>query len=170
MRNSVATVPFELPAGWRNREHYHIALHQDGDDQVVEMTAFDDKADAKSRRYVFGKDGLLKNSSMERKSGGTKVELDWRFKKRGERYVIAWVHWSDRADDSARAMKFDYYDGPNGGALVKTITFWTLAEGDGEVVGLHDYVVDGTLVESTKAQPDGEGKPAETSPVPKTDK
>lgn len=170
-----ANTPFDLPAGWRNREHFNVTLRQDGDDQVVEMTPFDDKADAQLRQYVFGKDGLLKNSSIELKSSptgqeGTRWEVVWRFKKKGERYVIKWIKISDRARARAYGAKFNYYDGPNGSALLEEITFWDRIQGEGNVIRFHDYVVDGKLVESTEAPPDGEAKPAETPPLPKTDK
>ena len=153
LRTFGANTPFELPGGWaKEREHYHVALRQDGDDQVVEMTPFDDKADAKLRRYVFGKDGLLKASSF-----GTSVDLDWRFEKKGDRYVIASIKLRTRGQEYG--SQFSYYDGPNSGVLLKAITFTNPSQGAGEEdIRFHDYVVDGKLVETTKAAPTGERK------------
>jgi len=84
---------FELPG--KNWVHYDIVVKQEGDSQVVELTPFDDKADAERRRYVFGKDGLLKSTSMTPKidpaspqaqmMAGMTFSVDWTYEKRGER-------------------------------------------------------------------------------------
>ena len=179
LKSRLANVPFDLPAGWaKSREHFHVTLRQDGEDQVVEMTPFDDKADAKSRRYVFGKDGLLKNSSIELKPSpswpeGTRGDLDWRFEKRGERYVIASIKLTYPALGEEFETKFTYFDGPNGSTLPKTITMSDRHLGE-QVIRFHDWVVDGRPVDATKASLNREEetreKPAETPPVPKAEK
>ncbi len=166
LRSCGANTPFEIPLGWaKDREHFNVTLRQGGDDQVVEMTACDDKAGVvKSRRYVFGKDGLLKSSSIEYGPmggwpDGKTTDADWCFEKRGARYVIASVKFSDRARGEERGAKFDYYDGPNGSALLEEITFTNQSQGPGEGdIRFHDYVVDGKPVETTKAPTDGDGK------------
>lgn len=162
LESRCATVPFDLPAGWKNREHFHVTTHQDGDDRVVEMTAVDDETDAKSRRYVFGKDGLLRSSSIEWKPSpswpeGLRGELEWRFQKQGQRFVIASISLSYPALDQGVETKFSYYEGPNGGALLREIAITDSHLGN-PVLRFHDYVVDGQLVETTTAPPDGEGK------------
>jgi hypothetical protein len=164
LESRCAHAPFELPTGWaRSREHFHVTLRRDGDDHVVEMAPLDDKADAKSRRYVFGKNGLLRSSSIELKSSpswpeGTRGELEWRFQKKGERYVIASIRVSYPAlHEDVIETKFSYYDGPNGSALPREIAISDRHLGD-PVIRLHDYVIDGNPVETTKAPPNGEWK------------
>jgi hypothetical protein len=128
----------------------------------------------KGRRYVFGNDGLLKRSSVECGPmggwpNGKTTDADWRFEKKGERYMIVSIKFSGGVPGDDRGSSFSYYDGPDGSALLQQITF-SPSQGTGEAdIRLHDYVIDGKLVESTEAH-DGKTGPEEKPAVPKTDK
>jgi hypothetical protein len=165
---------FETPE--KNWAHFDVACKQEGDDQVVDLTPFDEHADADSRKYVFGKDGLLKSSSMAPKSDtpqgeqmkamGIVFDSTWSYEKKGEKSVVTSRTMSVMGMDIE--SKLSYYDGPNGSCLPKAVT---IAGPQGDVtVSFHDYTVDGKFVEATKKAaperaagpaPKAEEKPAE---------
>ena len=163
---------FEAPG--KNWAHFDISSKQDGGDQVVQLTPFDSQADADSRTYVFGKDGLLKSSSMapsantpqgqQMKSMGITFSSTSTFEKKGERYVLASRTLAVMGQESE--TKFSYYDVGGGVYLIEAAV---IAGADGEqTIKFHDYTVDGKLVESTKAaaeKPKSDEKPAPTPPA-----
>jgi len=166
---------FEAPG--KNWSHFDVAFKQDGDDQVVDLTPFDDKADAESRKYVFGKDGLLKLSSMSPKvdpdnpmsaqMAGMTFDSTIKFEKKGERYLTSSRTLSIMGMEIETS--FTYYDGPGGTFLPKEVT--TSSPQGEQVIHFHDYTVDGKLVESTKAEaPKPAEKPAEKPAAKPADK
>ncbi len=151
---------FEAPG--KNWVHFDVTCKQEGDDQVVELTPFDKEADADSRKYVFGKDGLLKSTSMTPKSDansqmppGLTFDAELKFEKKGDRNRLAARPLTLMGQEVSTS--FTYYDGPNGSFLPKEATISSGMQGD-QTIKFHDYTVDGKLVEATKAEA---AKPAE---------
>jgi len=146
---------FETPG--RNWSHFDVGFAQKGDDQVVSLTAFDDKADAESREYVFGKDGLLKTSSVSLKAdndnpqlamlAGQPLESEWTYEKKGERSLLTSRTLSIMGTQIE--TKFAYFEGPGGSFLLKEAT--TSSPMGDQAIKFNDYTVDGKAVESTKA-------------------
>lgn len=155
---------FEAPG--KDWSHYDVSFKQTGDDQSVELTPFDDEASAESKTYVFGKDGLLKSTSVAPKEAqipGMTFDSEWTFEKRGERNVVSGRTLSVMGTEIG--TKFTYFDGPNGSYLLKDATL-TTPQGE-EVISFHDYVVDGKLAESTAtAAPKAAEKPNTETPAP----
>ncbi len=161
---------FERPG--KNWAHYDLAVKKDGDDRVVELTAFDDQADAAARTYVFDKTGLLKTTTKTPKAsdpmaaqlGGMPLQVDWKFEKKGARYVL-----TERTIPIASITShFAYFEDPSGAVLLKQTRLET-PQGE-HTIDFHDYVVDGKPFESTKsatpksaAPSDGGAKPAAPS-------
>jgi hypothetical protein len=153
---------FDAPG--KNWEHYDVAGKQAGEDFSVELTPFDEKADADNRTYVFGKEGLLKSISIapkdntpmgrQLKSVGATLDSTLAFEKKGERWLLVARTLSILGNESE--TKFTYYEGPAGTYLVKDVAMMAPGQGD-KAITFHDYVVDGKPVESTK----GAAKPAE---------
>jgi hypothetical protein len=147
---------FEAPG--RDWSHFDVSFKKQGDDSVVELTAFDDQADAESRSYTFGKDGLLKSSSFAPKMdpddpqaammAGMSLDMTWEFEKKGEKSLLSTRTLSIMGQELP--VKFAYWDGPGGSYLPKTLTLST-PQGE-QVFRFHDYTVDGKFVESTKAE------------------
>jgi hypothetical protein len=146
---------FESPE--KNWAHFDVACKKEGDDQVVELTPFDEQADADNRKYVFGKDGLIKTSSFSPKAdpnnpqsqmmAGMTFDTTWTYEKKGEKSLVTSRTMSVMGMEIE--SKLTYFDGPGGSFLPKDLTIST-PQGD-VTVKFSDYTVDGKLVESTKA-------------------
>ena len=171
---------FDAPG--RNWEHYDLVVTQSGEDEILTLTPFDEKADADGRRYVFGKDGLLKSISVDPKAadddqqmqaikamGG--FEATVRYEKKGDRNIIAGRTLSLAGMEMG--TEFAYYPTESGPWLVRQATLST-PQGDATFT-FHDYVVDGKPVEGTQAatkKPDEAPavkpaeKPADAPPAP----
>lgn len=158
---------FESPE--KSWAHFDVAFKQQGDDQVVDLTPFDDEADADSRKYVFGKDGLIKTSSLSPKvdpsnpqsqmMAGMTFDTTWSYEKKGEKSLVTGRTMSVMGMEIE--SKVTYFDGPGGSFLPKDLTIST-PQGD-VTVKFSDYTVDGKPVESTKAAAAAPAKPAEKS-------
>jgi hypothetical protein len=134
--------------------HFDVAAKQSGEDTVVELTPFDDQAEAESLTYTFGGDGLLRSASLMPKPNprapqmaGMPIEVSFKFEKQGDRHAI--VERIMTIMGMELASRFEYFADAGAVPLLKSITMST-PQGDASL-SLHDYVVDGKPVESTKS-------------------
>lgn len=146
--------------------HFDVAAKQSGEDTVVELTPYDDQAEAESLTYTFGGDGLLRSASLMPKPNprmpqmaGMPIEVSFKFEKQGERHAI--VERTMTIMGMEMASKFEYFADAGAVPLLKSVTMST-PQGDA-VATFHDYVVDGKPVESTKSGAAPAAKPLEKS-------